>query len=944
MFFTPERIFLLLCAGGGYFFGLIQSAFIFSKIKKKDLRYHGSGNYGTTNAFRVLGAGWGILTFLCDLGKTVLAIYIASRVLPLYPQYVIDFHALVLYTGTGVILGHVFPVYLGFRGGKGVACAFATIVCLSDLKLIGVAILFFLLVFIISRYVSLASIVMVFMSAVSFMFFMLMRWTYVTTSWILDCEAVISLIFVIVLIAHRSNIVRLVFGEESKFYFRKRKRLEQLEEDYTDFDRYYAELDAEESGITNAAVELFESEGEEKVEPELTGAYAIAAAEMAAEAEERTLAAMEEAAEPVAEAEAEVEPEAEEAAEAYEQEVLEPVTEETVEAVEEVAETIEETTAEAIEESAEISEETVETAEEAVEEITEVAEDAAETVEDTAEEVAIEIVDTAEETVGDAAETIEEVTETVEEAAETVEDFAEQVTEDVSEAAEAVEETAEEVTDKAKTPIAAFFGGLKSRFQKSKPAQEPEEIPVSEAAEEISSETETTEEPVEDQIDEAPAAEEVAGAVGAAGAVGFFGKLKSRFQKKSGGGEDIPDFLELPESAEETVEETVEEVTETAEEALEDAKETFEEVSEEVTENVEETIETVEETAAEAMEEVTETAEDTIESAEEAADSADETIETIEEAAEVSAGAAGFAGFFGKLKSKFQKKPEKDEDAVADFFGFADDTEDVVEEAADNLEETAEEVAEEAPEEAADTMEESAETVETIAEDATAEFAEAVEDTSVGATGLFGKLKSKFQKKPEVDEEAVADFFGFADHSEEMTEEAVDTVEDASETIEDTIEEAMDSADDIAEDVTDTIEDAEETVAEATDTVEETIEETADTVEETIKETTDTVEEVDDAVEESMEEVTEVAEAIEDTPKEGRFRKLLSKINAFDLSTKIGLSLSSDEGPEGLPEMAEKKLAELKADVEIQESEIRDMGEKAEEFAEDRMDDLKKKI
>ena len=81
-----------------------------------------------------------------------------------------------------------------------------------------------------------------------------------------------------------------------------------------------------------------------------------------------------------------------------------------------------------------------------------------------------------------------------------------------------------------------------------------------------------------------------------------------------------------------------------------------------------------------------------------------------------------------------------------------------------------------------------------------------------------------------------------------------------------------------------------------------------------------------------------------DTPKEGFFKRVLSKVNAFDLSTKIGLSLSSDEGPEGLPEMAEKKVAELKQDVEIQEAEIRAMVDQAEENAEDRMDDLKKKI
>ena len=86
-----------------------------------------------------------------------------------------------------------------------------------------------------------------------------------------------------------------------------------------------------------------------------------------------------------------------------------------------------------------------------------------------------------------------------------------------------------------------------------------------------------------------------------------------------------------------------------------------------------------------------------------------------------------------------------------------------------------------------------------------------------------------------------------------------------------------------------------------------------------------------------------MAEAV-DQPKKGFFRKLASKINAFDLSTKIGLSLSSDEGPEGLPEMAEKKLEDLKENVEIREAEIRDMVDQVEENAEDHMDDLKKKI
>jgi len=267
MFFTPERNFLLFCVLGGYFFGLIQSAFFFSKIKKINLRYHGSGNYGTTNAWRVLGWQWGILTFICDILKTGLAIYIAFKVLPLFPQLSIDSHALVLYTGLGVIIGHIFPFYLKFRGGKGVACAFATIVMLSDIKVLGVAVLIFLLVFLISRYVSLASLSMVFFSALAFMICMLMRWTYVEKAWIADCQVVFCIIFLMVLIAHRSNIVHLIFGEERKFYFRKRKRIEAAEEDYTSYDKYTAEVEAatsvSEASVSEASIEEVVSDTEE---------------------------------------------------------------------------------------------------------------------------------------------------------------------------------------------------------------------------------------------------------------------------------------------------------------------------------------------------------------------------------------------------------------------------------------------------------------------------------------------------------------------------------------------------------------------------------------------------------------------------------------------------------------------------------------------------------
>ncbi len=384
MFFTPERIFLLCCLGGGYIFGLIQTAFFISKAKHKDLRYHGSGNLGTTNAWRVLGAGYGILTFIGDLVKTAAAIFLAMYIYQKFfmTSLSIDFHAVVLFTGVGVVLGHDFPVYLKFKGGKGIACTFATIVCLQDLKLIAVAVLVFLIIFLVFRYVSVASLLMVFFSAVAFMFFMIMRWTFVPDNWVMDCEVGLAVLFILALLAHTPNLIRLAYGEENKFLFRKRLRQEQQEEDYTDFDKYYEE-------------------------------------NMPAATEE-TLEAAQEGAEAVAEA-------VEETKEAVE------------EAVEEFAETVEEVAEEVTEEAAEAAE----TAEETIEEIAEAA-DTTETVEETTEEITEETVEETTEEITE--ETVEETTEEiVEEAAETVEETVEEVTEEFAEEVEEAAETVENV-------------------------------------------------------------------------------------------------------------------------------------------------------------------------------------------------------------------------------------------------------------------------------------------------------------------------------------------------------------------------------------------------------------------------------------------------------------------------------------------------------------------
>lgn len=902
-FFTPERIFLLYCLVGGFLIGQLQFSFFFSKLKKKDLRHHGTGDYGATNAFRVLGAPLGILTFLCDFGKTVLAIYIATRVLPMHPELVIDFHALVLYTGFGVVLGHIFPVYLKFNGGKGVSCTIATFFCLQDIKLIGVVILVFLVMFLISRYVSLASMVTVFFGSISFMFFMLMRWTYVETDWIFDCQCVLALLFIFCLIAHRSNIVRLVFGDERKFYFRKKKRLEALEEDYTNYDKYYDEVEAEESGLASVEAAILSDEAElaEEVPDEMTEA----AEEAAAEAEEAAEEVVEETAEETIEAEESAEETTEESTETAE--VSEEESTETVEETEEPAEEGGEEAAEATEESeevvAEMTEEPVESAEEPVEEASESTE---EPVEDTAEES-----DLKEESVEDTAEHVEETTE-------------EPMTEKVS-----AEESAEETVEAAAIPLAAFFGKIKSLFRKPEQQDETEVSPNAASmemiAEDVPGAMDESEDTIEDhlktkfkdfditkkvvlsiggeeqnpedgQLEETPeeiseneTVEKTAGGVFAAG---FFGKMRDKLQKVVHPGEkDIPDFLSDNESSEEVQEitETAEETETVVEEAAEEITETVEESAEEIddtTEGAEEAAEEINDTAEE-TEEISETAEETaeisgeavVESAETAEEVATEVVDaTTEEAAEASeelTGGVVLPGFFGRMKAKILKSVH------------LDDLNEDVQEVSDEIEEAADSVFGEEEGEAENVEE----PIETNVEKAPSKFA-----------GFLNKVRSILPNQ----------------------EEELETVE--------------------------------EVEPELVETIVEATEESVEPTEEAPEESVEPIEEAPESQEEApvfAETVETIPEEVPAEPKVGFFDKLRDKFRDFDISKKIGLSLNDaeefhedmQEKREDLHEEISEKVEDLKDSVEEKVTDLHEaIAEKTDDFKEtleEKADDIR---
>lgn len=118
-------MFRIACLIGGYFIGCIQTAYFVSRAMGVDLKHKGSGNLGTTNATRVMGKKAGAITFAGDVLKTVAAFLIFSHI------FKSNYFMAGMYASLGVILGHDFPFYLKFSGGKGIAAMLGFLLCVG---------------------------------------------------------------------------------------------------------------------------------------------------------------------------------------------------------------------------------------------------------------------------------------------------------------------------------------------------------------------------------------------------------------------------------------------------------------------------------------------------------------------------------------------------------------------------------------------------------------------------------------------------------------------------------------------------------------------------------------------------------------------------------------------------------------------------------------------
>lgn len=210
-----ERVICLLI---GYVCGLFQTSYIYGKIHGIDIRDHGSGNAGTTNALRTLGAKAGALTFLGDCFKCVLAVVIVRLIFGgSHPDTV---KLLGLYASAGAILGHNFPFYLKFKGGKGIACT-AGLLLSFDWRLTLAALVVFLIAFFATHYVSLGSLLVYVVFLLGLAVMGQTGQFAMDASHIREMYLVAALLAVLAFYKHRANIVRLLHGNENKTYLKK---------------------------------------------------------------------------------------------------------------------------------------------------------------------------------------------------------------------------------------------------------------------------------------------------------------------------------------------------------------------------------------------------------------------------------------------------------------------------------------------------------------------------------------------------------------------------------------------------------------------------------------------------------------------------------------------------------------------------------------------------
>ena len=215
----------LICLAIGYVCGLFQTGYLVGKMNHMDIRKKGSGNAGTTNALRVLGWKAGAMTFFGDVLKCVAAflisyfMYRGSDMMPL----------LAMYAGAGVTLGHNFPFYMNFKGGKGIAVMAGLVVVNSfwhlpsSLLMIPVTLACFLVPVLITKYISVGSLAAYTVFLIEMIIIGQLGWLDMEAGFRYELYVILFLLTALAWYRHRANLGRLLKGTENKFGAKKKE-------------------------------------------------------------------------------------------------------------------------------------------------------------------------------------------------------------------------------------------------------------------------------------------------------------------------------------------------------------------------------------------------------------------------------------------------------------------------------------------------------------------------------------------------------------------------------------------------------------------------------------------------------------------------------------------------------------------------------------------------
>lgn len=213
-----------ICMLIGAFFGMFQTAYFYGKAHGIDIREHGSGNSGTTNALRVLGTKAGLIVFAGDTLKCMIAVWIVRLIFG--HTYADIIYLLCLYTGAGAILGHNYPFYMNFKGGKGIAVTAGLVLSFHPYFIITGVVLFFG-IFLTTHFVSLGSLLVYTGLLIQLIISgQLGLFAGMTQGQLIEMYIVFICMTAMAFWKHRENIKRLATGTERKTYLIKKNEVD----------------------------------------------------------------------------------------------------------------------------------------------------------------------------------------------------------------------------------------------------------------------------------------------------------------------------------------------------------------------------------------------------------------------------------------------------------------------------------------------------------------------------------------------------------------------------------------------------------------------------------------------------------------------------------------------------------------------------------------------